>query len=269
MKRDKQEQKQSIRYNIIDYDKYREALHDTDIDPKPILDKDHGFEAPDSDWLINLLNDGIITLRKDSKKPKGYIGIYSDGVINNFSILNRLISSVEKVDGKNPIYYVKIGDDVIEFSQSEFGSLQKWREKLLSINRVLGARGKGVYTKFDQFILALTHRIDVVWKEELSEEEIVADVIMNEVYKLLLVDTEEQFFNNPTAARLNGNDVLEVKSSTLLSILDRKKVNYSLRAVREFLRPYMVCNTKQKRVCGKLTSIWFFKASSEEDEQNV
>lgn len=266
MNQNNNEQQQSIRYNIVDYEKYREAVYEADETPTPILDEKHGFESPDSKWIVNLLDGKIIELREDSPKPNGYIGIYSDDVINNFSILNRLISAVEKVDGKNPIYFVKIDDDMIEFSQTEFGSLSRWREKLLSINRVLGARGKGIYTKFDQFILALTHRIDVIWKEELSEEEIMADVIMNEVYKLLLVDTEEQFFNNPTAARLNGNGVLEVKSSTIMSIIDRKKVNYSLRAVREFLRPYMTCNAKQKRVCGKRVSIWSFKSSSGDDE---
>ena len=266
MNLDKQEHKQSIRYSINDYEKYRSLVNDAPFEPKAILDEEHGFETPDSTWIINLLNDGIISLRKDSKKPKGWIGSYKDDVINNFSILNRMIEKVEKVDGKNPIYFIYIGDASIEFSHTEFGSLSRWREKLLSIGLILGARGKGIYTKFDQFVLALTHRIDVIWKEELSEEEINADVIMNEVYKLLLVETEEQFFNNPTAARLNDNGILEVKSSTLLSILDRKKVNYSLRAVREFLRPYMVCNAKQKRVCGKLTSIWSFKASSGDDE---
>lgn len=258
-------------FDVVDLDRFRELITIENIGIERFKRVD-GDDLLTVSYEIDVVGTEFDWIRRGVAK-RAICVKYPELFETNGSIsleqLRLIVNKVEKVDGKHPIFYACVNNAKVEFSSTEFGSMSKWREKLLNINIVLGDRGRGVMNRFDGFILSLLENIEVVWTEELSEEEIVADIIMNEVYKLLIVDTDEQFLNNPTAARLNGDTVLEVKSSTLLSIIDRKNVNYSLRAVREFLRPYMVRNAKQKRICGKLVSVWSFEASSTEDEQNV
>jgi len=114
-------------------------------------------------------------------------------------------------------------------------------------------------------------RIEVVWVDEESEEDMTGSMIMEGINQLMWVDDEKDFLRNPVSKLMldsgdidmlkddGDQEVFIVKSSTMKNILDQRRIDVSLVKAREVLRPYLYRNSKQKRVSGDRSSVWFFK----------
>ena len=184
-----------------------------------------------------------------------------DGVIQDLDVLNASIERVEKKDGDPVFFYVYISgkEQPIRFTTPEFGALSKWREKLMDIDIVLSTHKKGIWGDFDEFIHSLIHRADVVWKDEESEDEIYASIVLSEIDRLVLVETWEDFLRNPRSFIIDNDGARIVKSSTINDILNQKQINMNLTKLREVMRLHLAGNSKQKHIGGKWVSIWFLK----------
>ena len=185
-----------------------------------------------------------------------------DDVICDLDVLDASISNVEEKAGDPVFYYVHIDSESISFTIPEFGSLSKWREKLMNIHIVLSTHKKGIWEEFDKFIHSLMQRAEVVWKDKESEEEIYTNIILSETEKLVEVDTWEDFLYNPISSIIDDGSRI-VKSSTISDILIRKQIKMSLTKVREMMRPYLNKNSDRIRIKGQRPSVWFFKEYDE------
>ena len=191
------------------------------------------------------------------------------GVINNFDLLENVIEKVEKKAGDPVFFYIYIGNDRIRFTSLEFITLRKWREKLIEIDIQIASRVSS--KEFDKFISMVRSRIEVVWVDEESEEDMTASIVMEGINQLIWVDNEKDFLRNPVCKLMldsddidifrddNGHDAFIVKSSTMKNILDQRRIDISLVRAREVIRPYLYRNSKQKRIAGERPSVWFFK----------
>jgi len=192
------------------------------------------------------------------------------GIVDNLDLLDDVIDKVEKKAGDPVFFYIYIDGERIKFTQSEFMSVRKWREKLIGIDIQMASRIKS--RVFDEFINGLRNRIDVVWKDEETEEDMLGSIIMEGVNQLMWVNNEKDFLRNPVSRlRLSSDDVdvggkvgddqsvFIVKSSTVKELLDQRRLNISLVKAREVIRPYLYRNSKQRYIIGRRISVWFFK----------
>lgn len=256
-----------LRYVVRDFDSFNEEIKKNKHNPTPILDNIGGFESEEEDWIIDMLEKGIIELRPDSYNPlengkKCAVGI------DNFDELSDLITKVEKKDGDPVIFYIYIGDSKIPFTGAEINSLSKWRSKLVEKNIVINHTKETSWKYFDEFLLNLLERGEVSWVDEESEEEILGNIVLSEVEKLVVVQSREDFLRNPVGC-LHENGCKIVKSSTILDIIRRKDLRVSLRQIREILRPYLAKSSCQIRIKNKRVSVWFFKDEGGDEDGKI
>jgi len=198
------------------------------------------------------------------------------GIVDSLSLLDDVIDKIEKKAGDPVFFYIYIDGERIKFTPSEFMAVRKWREKLIEIDIQMASRIRS--RAFDEFINELRTRIDVVWKDEETEEDMLGSIIMEGVKQLMWVANEKDFLRNPVSRlRLPSDDidvggkvaegegdsqnqsVFIVKSSTMKELLDQRGLNISLVKAREVIRPYLYRNSKQRRIGGERVSVWFFK----------
>ena len=194
------------------------------------------------------------------------------GIVDSLSLLDDVIDKIEKKAGDPVFFYIYIDGERIKFTPSEFMAVRKWREKLIEIDIQMASRIKS--RAFDEFINELRTRIEVVWKDEETEEDMLGSIIMEGVKQLMWVDDEKDFLRNPVSRlRLPSDDidvggkvaegddqsVFIVKSSTMKELLDQRGLNISLVKAREVIRPYLYRNSKRRRIGGERISVWFFK----------
>ena len=253
-----------LRYIVRDFDVFNDVIEKNNYKPMPIIDNIGGFESEEEEWVVDMIKKGIIELRPDSYNPLNNGKKCAVG-INNFDDLDRLITKVEKKEGDPVIFYIYFGDSKISFTGAELNSLSKWRSKLIEKNIVINHTKETSWKFFDVFLLNLLEQAEVIWVDEESEEEILGNIVLSEIDKLVVVQTREEFLRNPVSC-LHENGYKTVKSSTILDIIRRKDLRVSLREIREVLRPHLAKSSSQIRLKDKRISVWFFKEV--EDDEN-
>ena len=255
-----------LRYTIVDHDKYRKAAFDVKAKPRPIEDDCGGFEYISEQWLIDLIDAGVIQLREDSVIPAGKTtGKNSREIlVTDFPSLYDVIIDVEKKAGEPVFFYVHIRDLTLSFTSGEFISINKWKEKLLGLDIVLGVRGKGAHESFDEFITALVRDARTIWTDKDSEDEIYSSIILEEINKQLETRDRNNFLSGSNV-RLIENGERIVKSATVSNIINYLNLPISLTKAREVLRPFLSRSSSQMRIGGKQISVWHFKEKIEEN----
>uniref|UniRef100_A0A6M3LYS3 Uncharacterized protein n=1 Tax=viral metagenome TaxID=1070528 RepID=A0A6M3LYS3_9ZZZZ len=183
--------------------------------------------------------------------------------------LNDQIDKFEVVESEDPEFRVYINNKKLTFTASGFNSLERWKDKLLNVDIILEDMGVKAKRAFVNFQKDLMLKKEIVWIEELSVNELIGHMLMDEIYKLVKVNDDEAFITNPSSAlicpKLNGRDVIEVKTNTIQSIVNRKQKGANIQLIRSVLNPFMVENTRKRRLNGKLTPIWKFYVDDEID----
>jgi len=98
---------------------------------------------------------------------------------------------------------------------------------------------------------------DQLYAEETTDERSTR-LFMIEVGKLRVADNKEMFVQNPDAAYIEDN-VLLVKSATVVDIAKRMKLPYTLGKLRIVLNNCVLKSTEQRMFLNKRISVWFFK----------
>ena len=214
----------------------------------------------------------------------GIVKVLHETPINKVDGLTKLLSMIDRVEmrGRDPAFfyiYLSIDDHridtdnnssdvnanidandgnnkaVLRFTNSEIFLMKYWREKLLDYRLVLSKKKDDV---FDDFIANILDKADVTYRDEETEDEMLANIVINEVHRLIKAENRDDFLENPRAYLVEENSLL-VKTSTIREILSQNHITITLRRLREILRPYLSRSTKQIRIGDKLVSIWFFK----------
>ena len=192
-------------------------------------------------------------------------------IVSEPEMLLPFIGEVEKRSGKNDtIYIITVRGEPLEFDSSELVDLPSWREKLAArcqIIIIFNLRSKAHMAGFATILANVMDKAVEVWRDAESEEDMYASTIMEDVSKLIMVDSKEAFLSNPAAALLEGGSLM-VKTSTMLNILNRKNIPYTLSKIRRILNPYLTKSTGQRMFLHKRVSVWFFAPFEERETED-
>ena len=261
---------QLLRYTIVDQEYYNRIVFDTKTKPQPIHDVGGGFEHLSEQWLIAMLEKGVIRLRDDSFVPdESTAKADVDQIrITDFPSLYEVIIDVEKKAGIPIFFYVHIDDTVLSFTSNEFVPIHKWKEKLVGLDMVLSVRGKGVHESFDDFITVLVRDARTVWVDNESEDDIYSSIILEEINKQIITKDKNSFMAGSNSCLIE-NGVRIVKSATISNIINYLNLPITLTKAREVLRPFLSRSSNQIKISGKQISVWHFKDKIDESDNLI
>lgn len=179
--------------------------------------------------------------------------------LNSPHLLIELITSVEQHvyddDDTEYIVHTKRGD--LKIKGCNIFDAAAWKlEAFLKCNILLSynRRQKGISEAMDDLAIYISDHADTVWNEEMTRDDMTADIIMSEVEKLQIVEKREDF-EGFTA--LSEDGVFYIQSKTLKSIVDG--MNYTFdSALRKTLRDRLAKPSKQIWILNRRMSVWQF-----------
>lgn len=163
-------------------------------------------------------------------------------------------------DGEESIYKIAVRDKEIELNIDDLTDISVWRKKVLHRCGLVIAFDLRSHTNrnvFSKMVADILNHANVVWHEEVSENEMVADVMMDNIRKLPIVINNEDFVNTRTI--LDRDDMYLISTSTIGKVLSDYVRHMRLSDIRKTLNVYLVRNSGQKTFGGHRMSVWFFK----------
>lgn len=185
-------------------------------------------------------------------------------IIPNPESLHQFIKKVEiRKDGEDSTYRINVRDHWVTFALKDLLETERWREKVIQCNMVMSFDIKSNANKFSwhEMIVDVLNRAEVVWEEEMSGDDMLADLIMTRLQRLPVVGEDEDFVNSRTV--LERDDMYIIATATIEDVAGQMLQRKSLAEVRRLLNDHLARNSKQLRFSGRRFSVWFFKRWNE------
>jgi len=163
-------------------------------------------------------------------------------------------------DGDETLYKIVVRDKEIEIDATHLADVAVWRTKVFhrcGLVISFDVRSRTNRATFSTMLADILNRAAVVWHEEVSEEDMIADVMMNRIRKLPVVVSSEDFVNARTI--LDHDDVYLISTSTIEKVLNDYTRHMRLSDIRKTLNAHLVRNSAQRTFNGQRFSVWFFK----------
>lgn len=168
-------------------------------------------------------------------------------------------------DGEESMYKIVVRDKEIELNANDLADIAAWRKKVLHRCGLVIAFDLRSHTNrndFSKMVADVLNRATVVWQEEVSEEDMVADVMMSHIRKLPIVIDHGDFIDARTI--LDRDDMYLISTATIEKVLSDYVRHMRLSDIRKTLNTYLVRNSGQKTFDGHRMSVWFFKKWGED-----
>jgi hypothetical protein len=175
--------------------------------------------------------------------------------------LHKFIGAVSvHEDGDETMYTIVVRNKEIKIDANQLADIAVWRAKVFhrcGLVVSFDVRSRTNRDAFSAMLADILNRAAVVWHEEVSEGDMVADVMMNRIRKLPIVVANEDFVNSRTI--LDHDDVYLIATSTVEKMLNDYTKHMRLSDIRKTLNAYLARNSEQKMFGGQRFSVWFFK----------
>lgn len=181
-------------------------------------------------------------------------------MIPNPESLYQFVRGVElREDGAESTYRIDIRGTWVTFALKDLLETERWREKVILCGLVVSFDIKSNENKFafHEMVVNIMNRAETVWTEELSGDDMLADLLMTRFQKLPVVDRKEDFVDSRNVLELD--DMYLVSTQTVEAVAGQMMQHKELPEIRRILNDYLARNSKQTEMLGKRFSVWYFK----------
>jgi len=179
--------------------------------------------------------------------------------LNSPYLLIKMIKGVERrvYDDNDTEYIVHTRRGDLNLKGCNIFDAAAWKlEAFLKCNILLSynRRQKGISEAMDDLAIYISDHAETVWNEDMTRDDMTADIIMSEVEKLQIVEKREDFMG---FTALSEDGVFYIQSTTLKAIVDG--MNYTFdSSLRKTLKDRLAKPSKQIWILNKRMSVWQF-----------
>lgn len=162
-------------------------------------------------------------------------------------------------DEENTKYMVNVRGTDMLFTSRELTDLPTWTSRLLGCRLLItfSKRSKTAREGFNNLIEDILRRSVVMWEETVTENDLMADLIMSRIRRLPIVIEDADFANSRTI--LDRDDMYIVSTTTLEELLGQILLHKRLGEIRRIIVDYLAKKSSRRRIDGIRMSLWFFK----------